>query len=157
MAESTNAERLDYLLEMALVIHEGIIEILDQNHELDNPLIAHLKEADHFIVVKKALQSHLIQQASENEHELAGGHQSPVAISRANDQSISPQSHRSTAPPTPVGVLLPTHGALELRHLQHEMSTVVSQEKVEIPKLCATCEMQFPMRAGLIIPNDRLR
>ncbi|KAI7758876.1 hypothetical protein LZL87_009871 [Fusarium oxysporum] len=110
MAESTNAERLDYMLEMALAIDGGIMEHLDQDHELVNPLIAHLKEADHFIVIKKALQSRLIDQVSDNENQLARGdttppsnHQSPLTIGHVNNQSISPRSHRSTASPSLFG------------------------------------------------------
>jgi hypothetical protein len=103
MADPTNAERLNYLLEMALVIHEGIIERLDEDHELDHPLIAHLKEADHFIVVKKALQDRLIDKASDNENEHVGGesatppsHQSPLTIGQVNNYSVGPQDDRST-------------------------------------------------------------
>ncbi|EXA35036.1 hypothetical protein FOVG_13808 [Fusarium oxysporum f. sp. pisi HDV247] len=110
MVESTNAERLDYLWEMALAIHGGIIEHLDEDHELDKPLIAHLNEVDHFTVVKKGLQSRRIDQASDNDNQLAGGdttpprsHQSPLTIGHVNNQSISPPSHRSTASPSLFG------------------------------------------------------
>ncbi|KAF5575049.1 hypothetical protein FPANT_11498 [Fusarium pseudoanthophilum] len=93
MTESTSAERLDFLLEMALTIHEGIAEHLEGNDELDNQLVTRLKEADHFIVVKKALQGHLVDHASntDSDNELAPADTTP------------PSSHHShsTAGPSP--------------------------------------------------------
>ncbi|KAF4500851.1 hypothetical protein FAGAP_2942 [Fusarium agapanthi] len=98
MAESTDAERLDYLLEMALTIHKGIIENLQGNDELDNQLIAHLKEVEHFIVVKKALQG----PDSGSNSELATvdttpppTDELPSTAKHVNEYSVSPQSHRS--------------------------------------------------------------
>ncbi|KAJ9415031.1 hypothetical protein FOXG_14641 [Fusarium oxysporum f. sp. lycopersici 4287] len=160
MVESTNAERLDYLWEMALAIHGGIIEHLDEDHELDKPLIAHLKEIDHFIMVKKGLQSRRIDQASDNDNQLAGGttpprsHQSPLTIGHVNNQSISPPSHRSAAS-LPFLVLLLNRSTLERRRQHDEKSLVGSQENLEIPKLCARCDAQYPMQAGLTIPSER--
>ncbi|KAF5621084.1 uncharacterized protein FTJAE_11425 [Fusarium tjaetaba] len=93
MTESTSIERLDFLLEMALTIHEGIAEHIEGNDELDNQLITRLKEADHFIVVKKALQGHLVDHASntDSDNELAPADTTP------------PSSHysHSTATPSP--------------------------------------------------------
>ncbi|KAF5680194.1 hypothetical protein FCIRC_5905 [Fusarium circinatum] len=98
MAESTDPERLDYLLEMALTIHEGIIESFHGNDELDNQLVAHLKTVEHFIVVKKALQG----QNSVSNNELAAvnttpppADESPSTANHVGEYSDSPQSHRS--------------------------------------------------------------
>ncbi|KAF4435283.1 hypothetical protein FACUT_7312 [Fusarium acutatum] len=108
MAESTSAERLDYLLEMALTIHEGIVEHLGGDDELDNQLIAHLKEVDHFVVVKKALQGRFIKQSGENQNERAAdnitpprSHHSPSAAGDVNDNtSASSQRHQSPRSPS---------------------------------------------------------
>ncbi|KAF5724617.1 hypothetical protein FMUND_660 [Fusarium mundagurra] len=104
MAESTSAERLDFLLEMALTIHEGIAEHLEGDDELDNQLIARLKEANHFIVVKKALQGHLIDHASnaDSNNELAPADTTPPS-SQQYSHSIaghSPQSQQSPLSPS---------------------------------------------------------
>ncbi|SCV39677.1 uncharacterized protein FFB14_07279 [Fusarium fujikuroi] len=106
MAESTSAGRLDYLLEMALTIHEGIVEHVEGDDELDKQLIAHLKELDHFIVVKKALQGRYVNQPCSSDDELAAGgstpppsHQAPLTAAHAKKHSISPQSQHS--PPSP--------------------------------------------------------
>ncbi|KAI1046662.1 hypothetical protein LB505_014279 [Fusarium chuoi] len=105
MAGSTSAERLDYLLEMALTIHEGIIEHVESDDELDKQLIAHLKELDHFIVVKKALQGRQVNQPCSSDHQLAAGnitppgsHQ-PRTAGQTKSQTTSPQSDQS--PPSP--------------------------------------------------------
>ncbi|KAG5793495.1 hypothetical protein H9Q69_007468 [Fusarium xylarioides] len=96
MAGSTSAERLDFLLEMALTIHEGIAEHLEGNVKLDNQLITRLKEADHFIVVKKALQGRLIDHASnaDSNNELA-----PADTTPPSSQSTAGHSPQSPQPP----------------------------------------------------------
>ncbi|PNP85469.1 hypothetical protein FNYG_01298 [Fusarium nygamai] len=102
MAESTKAERLDYLFEMALTIHEGIAEHLEGNDELDNQLITRLKEADHFIVVKKALQDRLIDHHSntDSDNELAPADATPPSSHYSHSTTgHSPQSQYS--PPSP--------------------------------------------------------
>ncbi|EWG55472.1 hypothetical protein FVEG_13466 [Fusarium verticillioides 7600] len=93
MTEFTSTERLDFLLEMALTIHEGIVEHLEGNDELDNQLITRLKEADHFIVVKKALQGHLVDHASNTDSD----------NKPAPADTTPPSSHysHSTATPSP--------------------------------------------------------
>ncbi|KAF5253031.1 hypothetical protein FANTH_2004 [Fusarium anthophilum] len=103
MAESTVAERLDYLLEMALTIHDGIVESLHGNDELDNQLVAHLKTVEHFIVMKKALQG----PNSGSNNELAAVNttpsptdESPSTAKHVNEYSVSPQSHRSLPSPS---------------------------------------------------------
>ncbi|KAH7205829.1 uncharacterized protein BKA55DRAFT_698432 [Fusarium redolens] len=161
MADPTNAERLNYLLEMALVIHEGIIERLDEDHELDHPLIAHLKEADHFIVVKKALQDRLIDKASDNENEHVGGesatppsHQSPLTIGQVNNYSPAPKMIVQRLP-LPSLVLRLSHSTLKQRRLHDERSLVGSQENLETPRLCDKCGAQYLMQAGLTVPSER--
>ncbi|KAF5628153.1 hypothetical protein F25303_10529 [Fusarium sp. NRRL 25303] len=106
MTESTSAERLDYLLDMALTIHEGIIEHVEGDDELDKQLISHLKELDHFIVVKKALQGRHVNQPCSSDDELAAGgstpppsHQAPSTAGYAKKDSTSPRSQHS--PPSP--------------------------------------------------------
>ncbi|CCT73098.1 uncharacterized protein FFUJ_12785 [Fusarium fujikuroi IMI 58289] len=161
MAESTSAERLDYLLEMALTIHEGIVEHVEGDDELDKQLIAHLKELDHFIVVKKALQGRYVNQPCSSDDELAAGgstpppsHQAPLTAAHAKKHSISPQSQHS--PPSPsLSFLRPSHKAPELRHLHDEKVLAGSREKRKVPRLCARCGMQYPMQAGLTSPNER--
>ncbi|KAF5561598.1 hypothetical protein FPHYL_6091 [Fusarium phyllophilum] len=103
MAESTSAERLDFLLEMALTIHEGIAEHLEGNDELDNQLVTRLKEADHFIVVKKALQGHLIDHASnaDSNNELAPTDTTPPSSHDSHSTAgHSPQSQQSLPSPS---------------------------------------------------------
>ncbi|KAF5579442.1 hypothetical protein FPCIR_11100 [Fusarium pseudocircinatum] len=102
MAESMSTERLDYLLEMALIIHEGIAEHLEGNDELDNQLVARLKEAEHFIVVKKVLEGLLIDHASntDSDNELAPADATPPSCHYSHSaEEHTPQSQYS--PPSP--------------------------------------------------------
>ncbi|KAI1015264.1 hypothetical protein LB504_011002 [Fusarium proliferatum] len=106
MTESTSAERLNYLLDMALTIHEGIVDHVEVEDELDKQLISHLIELDHFIVVKKALQGRHVNQPCSSDDELAAGgstpppsHQAPSTAGHAKKHSISPRSRHP--PPSP--------------------------------------------------------
>ncbi|KAF5648550.1 hypothetical protein F52700_866 [Fusarium sp. NRRL 52700] len=103
MAESTNAERLDYLLEMALTIHEGIVENLQGSDELDHQLVAHLKEVGHFIVVKKALQGRNNASNDEfaaDETSPPPTNESPPAAKHVDKCSASPQGCRPILSPS---------------------------------------------------------
>ncbi|KAF5694785.1 hypothetical protein FDENT_913 [Fusarium denticulatum] len=143
MTESTSAERLDFLLEMALTIHEGIAEHLEGNDELDSQLITRLKEADHFIVVKKALQGRLIDHASntDSDNELAPADTTPPSSHHSHSTAghtpksqyspVSPSLFFSSPEPqgTPTSVPAPrkakrripaeTRGSKVLRKMRH--------------------------------------
>ncbi|KAF9775623.1 hypothetical protein IL306_006258 [Fusarium sp. DS 682] len=120
--QPSNAERLTYLLETALVIHEGIAERLNGDNKLDHTLTAHLRELDHLIAAKKLLQDSRPDKARNNGGEMAPLPDLPSPLTRGNNNSQSPKHYRPASPSSLFGSSPEPQVHKEKSHSRHNVA-----------------------------------